>query len=874
MKNEKSSKFIKDELQKLLKSKSSALEKLKREIKINSAAYEREAQIAAALERVRSSSMNMQKSDAMKDVINVVTEQLQQLGFDFETANFITDYSESGGIWWISTPGVSTPTRVYCPSTNILFFNNLANVIKKKIGFFTESYSSKEKDELFDYLFENTNLKEIPVERKNYIYAAHGIASSSALSKNVLFSVANYQAIPYSDEENTIIKRIGDVFEQCYTRFLDLQKAETQARESQIEAALERVRSRFMGMQKSDELREVGNEIFQQLVQLNFNIEGDGFCVEFRESNDFYFWAFERWGTGPELLHYPCFDHPYFNRFIEARDKSLDFFTNSFTFEEKNSFWDYAFQHMPEIDNFAEIKKSIYASPGMVQAYVLLKNVAFYVWNMSGILYTAAENVILMRFGKVFEQAYIRFNDLKKAEVQALEAIRRASVDRVRAEIASMRTTSDLERITPLIWNELTTLDVPFLRCGVFIMDEGKQEVRAMLSTPDGKAIATLHVPFEFNLPIITNGVDYWRKKKMYKEHWDALAFTKSWMKLSSLGKTSMVSPPDEHPAENLYLHLLPFLQGMLFVGNDAPLNDDQLPLVQNLGDTFSTAYARYEDFNKLESANVKIKRTLADLKQAQAQLVQSEKMASLGEITAGIAHEIQNPLNFVNNFSEINRELIEELKEEVKAGNNKEVIAIADDISANEEKIVHHGQRADAIVKSMLQHSGSSKSVKELTNINVLADEYLRLSYHTLRAKDTEFNAIIQTDFDKEIGKINIRPQEFGRVLLNLYNNSFYSVAEKKKRYPSGYEPTVSVSTKRVNDKVEIIVKDNGNGIPQNVVDKIFQPFFTTKPTGQGTGLGLSLSYDIIKAHGGVINVETKEGEGSQFIIRLHLTS
>ena len=464
MKNEKSSKFSKDELKKQLNRKKSELEKLKREIKINSTVYEREAQIEAALERVRSRSMSMQKSDELKQVINVVTEQLQQMGFNFETANFITDYSESGGVWWISTPGVPTPARVYCPSTDILFFNNLANAINKQIGFFTEFYSSKEKNEFFDYVFENTNLKELPIERKKYIYAANGIASSSALSKNVIFSIANYQAIPYSDHENSIIKRIGDVFDQSYTRFLDLQKAEAQARESQIEAALERVRSRSMGMQKSEEFRKVGYEIYKQLVHLNFKLEGDGFCVDFRETDDFYLWAADRWGASPERLHFPYFDHPYFNRFIEARDKKLDFFTNSFTFEEKNRLWDHLIQHIPGVDHFPEAIEFIYASPGMVQAYVLLKNVALYVWNMSGTLYSDAENAILMRFGKVFEQAYIRFHDLKKAEAQALEATRRASVDRVRAEIASMRTTSDLESITPLIWNELTTLAVPFVR--------------------------------------------------------------------------------------------------------------------------------------------------------------------------------------------------------------------------------------------------------------------------------------------------------------------------------------------------------------------------------------------------------------------------
>ena len=264
------------------------------------------------------------------------------------------------------------------------------------------------------------------------------------------------------------------------------------------------------------------------------------------------------------------------------------------------------------------------------------------------------------------------------------------------------------------------------------------------------------------------------------------------------------------------------------------------------------------------------IEKAYHELKTTQQQLIQSEKMASLGELTAGIAHEIQNPLNFVNNFSEVNSELIAEMKQEIDKGNLDDVKAIANNIDENEQKIIFHGKRADTIVKGMLQHSRASTGQKESTDINALADEYLRLAYHGLRAKDKSFNATMKTDFDESIGNINIIPQDIGRVILNLITNAFYAVTEKKKQQTNGYEPTVSVSTKKINGKVEIKVKDNGYGIPQKVLDKIFQPFFTTKPTGQGTGLGLSLSYDIVKAHGGELKVETKEGEGSEFIMQL----
>ncbi len=265
---------------------------------------------------------------------------------------------------------------------------------------------------------------------------------------------------------------------------------------------------------------------------------------------------------------------------------------------------------------------------------------------------------------------------------------------------------------------------------------------------------------------------------------------------------------------------------------------------------------------------------TLENLKSTQTQLIQSEKMASLGELTAGIAHEIQNPLNFINNFSEVNKELIEELKAESlkpKAERNdlleEEVL---NNLINNEEKISHHGKRAASIVKGMLQHSRTSTGKKESVDINALADEYLRLAYHGLRSKDNSFTAKIHTDFDPSIGKINMIPQDMGLVLLNLYNNAFFAIQEKKKWQSEKYEPIISVTTKRIGDKLSISVRDNGNGIPQKVKDKIFQPFFTTKPTGQGTGLGLSLSYDIIKAHGGEIKMATQEGEFTEFVVQI----
>jgi signal transduction histidine kinase len=291
-----------------------------------------------------------------------------------------------------------------------------------------------------------------------------------------------------------------------------------------------------------------------------------------------------------------------------------------------------------------------------------------------------------------------------------------------------------------------------------------------------------------------------------------------------------------------------------------------------------------------LEQINIKnleLDETLKTLRATQAQLIQSEKLASLGELTAGIAHEIQNPLNFVNNFAELSVELAEELKEEINRPElDKGLIEeLAADLATNQEKINHHGKRASAIVKGMLEHSRASTGVKEPTDLNALADEYLRLAYHGLRAKDSSFNATMETHFDPDLPKIEVIPQDIGRVLLNLINNAFYAINDKSRQEIAGYSPTVTVSTRlrltsaelsnrrsATESAIEISIKDNGNGIPEAIKDKIFQPFFTTKPTGQGTWLGLSLAYDIVtKGHGGTLNFESQAGEGTTFVLNLH---
>ena len=336
--------------------------------------------------------------------------------------------------------------------------------------------------------------------------------------------------------------------------------------------------------------------------------------------------------------------------------------------------------------------------------------------------YNEAEIKILKRFATIIDLTFRRYIELQKSETNAREAVKQAALDRIRADIASMRTIGDLDRITPLIWNELTILGIPFIRCGVFIMDESQQLIHTFLSTPDGKAIAAFHLPYD-TPGNIRKVISNWKEKKNYLDHWDEEEFLQFAEMLVQQG--AMVSAETylkTIPQGGFYLHFLPFLQGMLYVGNTTQLDEEEINLIQSIADAFSTAYARYEDFNKLEAAKKQVDNTLSELQATQKQLIQSEKMASLGELTAGIAHEIQNPLNFVNNFSEVSNELLDEMMEEVAKGNFEEVKEIMNDVKQNLEKINHHGKRADGIVKGMLQHSRSSSGQKEPTDINAIS--------------------------------------------------------------------------------------------------------------------------------------------------------
>ncbi|HTQ63705.1 MAG TPA: ATP-binding protein [Puia sp.] len=844
----------------------------------NAEAQAREAQIELALERVRARAMAMQNSNELSELVAILFDELVKLDlilarciiwiFDNETL--------SARVWMANSEDKRIANSYYIKPLEHPYYKAVIKAWKEKIPKWTYELSGSNKKSIDDLLLNDTDLSKLPETVKSGIRSSqHTIISGSF--NNFGFIEAS-GPLAHTEEQLDILSRFSKVFDLSYTRFNDLQKAESQAREATIEAALERVRSKAMSMYNSQDISATAGVVFAELDKLGIKPIRSGVGLVSREDRKMQLYSMASSADGKNLSlmgEIALSGHPVFDKQYEFWLRKENYFV-TLKGDELRSYYDILSSKLnTRLDIGYQSNEEQFAY------WIMFSEGFFYTWSEKK--YSDAEINILERFKNVIELTFRRYIDLKKSEANAKEAVKQAALDRIRADIASMRTIKDLDRITPLIWKELTILGIPFIRCGVFLMDEGQSLIHTFLSEPDGQAIAAFKLPYNASEKI-KELVKRWHDKKNYIDHWGEKDFSEF---AGIIVKQGSFTSPEEYiktiPQGGFYLHFSPFLQGMLYVGNTTQLNEEEIKLIQSVAEAFSTAYARYEDFNNLEAAKRQVDKTLVDLRQAQAQLVQSEKMASLGELTAGIAHEIQNPLNFVNNFSDVNSELLKEMKNEIDKGNFNEARLIADDIIDNEEKIIHHGKRADSIVKGMLQHSRSSTGQKEPTDINALADEYLRLSYHGLRAKDGSFNAIMKTDFDPSIGKINIVPQDIGRVLLNIFNNAFYAVSEKKKSTPRpteggvSYEPCITVITKAVKPPsggsgVLISVQDNGNGIPQKILDKIFQPFFTTKPSGQGTGLGLSLSYDIIKAHGGEIKIETSEGNGSEFKILLPL--
>jgi signal transduction histidine kinase len=648
-----------------------------------------------------------------------------------------------------------------------------------------------------------------------------------------------------------------------------------------IEAALERVRTVVLGMSGSDDLLAICKSIYRELLVLGFKqIRNAQIAIRNDAMQSYTIWEYSDFFSA-RIDHAPFKGSPVildlYNKLIKSNHSMYQkLYTGK------------------KLENWKTWRKSIGAKSD--KRIDKAEAIGFYLYSFNkGHLGLSTFSAIsneqlntLKRFKQVFELSYRKYVDVTRAEEQTREAQIELGLERVRTKAMAMQKSEDLGGAIAIVFEELDKLKLDIIRVGIGIINKEKRTADLWTATKsDDNSVMQVVGDESMDLHPLLKGVfEAWLKQEDFNyvlqgsdlnDYYKAL--TGANFKLPE--SQSFVSGHGE--LTHHHFNAL-FPAGGLFAFRETPFTDEAKQVMKRFANVFNLTYTRFNDLKlaehqaeqanldliKLHAEKKRAEEALKELKDTQTQLIQSEKMASLGELTAGIAHEIQNPLNFVNNFSEVSNELVDEMNAEMEKGDLAEAKAIASDIQQNLQKIAQHGKRADAIVKSMLMHSRSSSGVKEPTDINALTDEYLRLAYHGLRAKEMSFNATMKTDYDHSIGSMDIISQDIGRVILNLIGNAFYAVSEKKKLQIEGYEPTVYVSTKHAKDHIEISIVDNGTGIPEKLLDKIFQPFFTTKPTGQGTGLGLSLSYDIVKAAGGELKVETREGEGTRFTIIL----
>ena len=650
------------------------------------------------------------------------------------------------------------------------------------------------------------------------------------------------------------------------------------AREAEVSAALERVRQQALAMRHSDHFSGVAASVFRELKGLGLEVMRLGIALVEEDADRFALWiatTHDGEDAAQVVGHMPMTGHPLL-------EGNADYWRH----QHETTDIGYSFVLVGEdiTEYYRVLVQGGLRIPGATSLPTFGPEDRHYFFSSAfpaGGLYAfrpapfSPEAKLLMhRMSKAFHFAYTRFEELQLAEGRAREAEKQAALDRVRAEIASMRSAADLGAITPLIWHELMNLGLSFFRCGVFIMDEERELSQVHLTTPDGSPLAALELPYDCS-EMTLRAVEHWRRGEVYTDLWDQGDF-EDWVRtLTDLGLLSEAGRyrGNAPPPESLALHFAPFEQGMLYVGGDEPLSPEASASVQALAEAFAVAYARYTDFRELEDKNKEIEAAMAKLQAMQAQIIQSEKLASLGQLTAGIAHEIKNPLNFVTNFASLSTELVRELESEADPSVKE---AILQDLQRNAAKIEEHGRRADSIVNAMMTHARKSAGVRARVIVNALVEEYVHLAWHGLpRGRDAV--RLVQA-YEPEAGEIDAVGEDLGRVVINLVANAYHAVTQRASGAEPGYTPEVAIRTGRRasedGERVEIVVEDNGSGMPPAVAERVFEPFFTTKPAGEGTGLGLSMSYDIVvHGHGGALDVESTEGAGTRFVIALPAT-
>src|SRR6056297_1741383 len=784
-------------------------------------AQAREAQIEAALEKVRSRTMAMQSSDELTEAATEMFSKIEDLGLNPWSCGFnIFNDDKTVISQWVST-GDGRPIEPFDTPATQGIFKRIVEQSENDEPLYIEKMEGKKLKDTYKYMtslptldkiFEELDAAGIELPKKQVDHAAY--------FKHGYLMFITYEETP---EFHSIFKRFANVFEQTYTRFLDLQKAEAQAREAKIETALEKIRSRSLAMQHPNELVEVVQLLREEMGALGVEeLETSSIYIHDDTSGltQCWFTIKDADDPGKSVTDQMTIDLQdtwvgrQMNQFYGSGQDSTSILMKG--------------DHRVEWIRYCEEMSDLFGTSEFYGDTIPERSYHLYKFS-NGFLGAASPGKIsdeswdlMRRATGAFSFAYTRFSDLQKAEESARRSRQQASLDRVRADISSMRSAEDLNKITPLVWDELTNLGIPFIRCGVFIIHEEEEQVEVYLSKPNGASLAVMHLPFGSS-DLVSRTVDAWQQGSVYTQHWsleEFLEWGQSMMKQGQVSDLESYQGSEEAP-ESLHLHFIPFSQGMLYVGSTGLLDDEEISLTESLAKAFSIAYARYEDFIKLEKAKVGIEEALTELKATQSQLIQQEKLASLGQLTAGIAHEIKNPLNFVNNFSDLSLELVEEVRDEIRdmrrdtesersnvkrekessplEGSAKAecrrgvsdeatddtidsdlILDILDDIESNLKTIHKHGTRADSIVKSMLQHSRGSDGKMEPTPLNPLIKEYVNLAFHGMRAGNEPINVDIDLQLDESVGKVSLVAEDFSRVILNLVNNSFDAMRSK----------------------------------------------------------------------------------------------
>ncbi len=811
----------------------------------------REAKIEAALERVRAASMAMHSSGEIAEVAAVMTEQMRLLDFaNMRRGAIIVRDEDADYLWFFVSSESGAPgthgVRVRAESHENFNDYQEERPLNTRTSVVYEGDSMKRFIKLLIDAGWDYPGGESPTDN-------FWVSLSSCAGGDV--GVTTYE--PLGEPEYLILDRFASVFDVTYRRFQDLKQAEAATKEAKIEAALERVRAAAMAMHKSAEISEVARVLCEQLHRLDFPDLNRAFISTHDPDPNFIRWymSFKKGESSYPVIRTQM---DGFLALVGIDRDDWEWPVGRRTLVWSKDELTRTFEIFYEAGWRPDKKDVTTVDGGLVDNQRGFEGGTIHISTSEPL----EEEFLLIqdRFASVFGMAYKRFEELTSAEARAVEARKEAAVDRIRGEISTMRTAEDLERITPFMWKELKTLEIPFIRCGLLIADEKAQLVRFYPSHPDGRLLAAIELPFG-GAGIGDEALNAWRKSKVWTDVWDRERFVQWTTEMVVAGQ--ITNPQDyydgEEPPESIALHFIPFEQGMIYVGSPEPLENPQIDVVQSLADAFAVAYARYDDFRTTEKA-------LTELKATQRQLVEQEKLASLGSLTAGIAHEIKNPLNFVNNFAEVSSELVDELHAAVSSGDTEEVASILADLRGNTEQISKHGKRADSIVRSMMQHAKGGTSEMETVDLNEFVEEYVNLAWHGMRAREHGFEAEVLRDYDEAAGSLELKPQDIGRVILNILNNAFQAVSKAQIQ-----DPVVTVSTVRSNGAIEIHICDNGPGIPEDIREKIFEPFFTTKETGEGTGLGLSLSHDIVtKGHGGTMKVQSSENGGAEFRVTL----